>query len=96
MSRSYDSRRALCRRCLMEEAIDQAKLAEDLDQYAASLPEEIRADEAVYQRRIALCAQCPERFEFTCRRCGCYIQARAAKRRMRCPLPGGPLWVEQD
>ena len=52
MSRGYDSRRALCRRCLMEEAIDQAKLAEYLDQYAASLPEEIRADEAVYQRRI--------------------------------------------
>ena len=27
--------------------------------------------------------------------CGCYAQARAAKRNQRCPLPGAPRWTEE-
>lgn len=90
--RSYDSRRALCRRCLLDEPGSEAELAAHLDAYAASLPEEIRAEEPVYQARLAACARCAQRCAFTCRLCGCYVQARAAKRRLDCPRPEGSLW----
>ena len=81
----YDSASTLCRRCL-EKEIDIRELREYLDGYVRELPEDIRIDEAGYQSRLSLCEDCAHRRSFTCMHCGCYIQARAAKRRQRCPL----------
>ena len=88
---AYDSSQLLCRRCLLEE-VEEGGLREHLDHYAATLPIEARAPEAEYKRRLALCEDCGHRIRFTCTLCGCYIQARAAKKRQRCPLPGAPRW----
>ncbi len=85
-----------CRKCL-EESADLRALAEHLDRYVDSLPDEIRTDAETYAKRIALCESCPRRVELLCAVCGCYIQARAAKRRMGCPIDvGEPRWRAQD
>lgn len=85
-----------CKKCL-EESRDLRALAEHLDRYVDSLPDEIRVDEETYARRIALCEDCPRRVELLCAVCGCYIQARAAKRHMACPIDfGAPRWTAND
>ncbi len=93
----YTSSGILCRKCLTQD-VDEQSLRAHLDGYAASLPEEIRTPEAEYVRRLFICEGCPHRIQFTCTQCGCYIQARAAKRMLKCPLPGAPRWtaIEPD
>jgi hypothetical protein len=72
--------------------IDESSLREYLDNYAATLPAEMRAPEAEYVKRLTLCDECGYRIQFTCTLCGCYVQARAAKKRQKCPIPGAPRW----
>ncbi len=79
-------------RCLLADS--QPDLAQTVAAYVASLPEDDRAAEAVFQRRLALCLACRWLLDGTCRLCGCYVEARAAKRAQRCPdLP--PHWLPE-
>lgn len=91
---SYESKKILCRKCL-EREIPEGELLEYLDGYVASLPEVIRADESVYKERLEKCADCKHRITYTCTLCGCYVQARAAKRGLCCPIADEPLWTAQ-
>jgi len=88
---TYDSSTILCRRCLPME-IEEAGLQAYLDNYAASLPPETRTPEPEYIKRLSLCEDCRHRIRFTCTLCGCYVQARAAKKRQKCPIPGASRW----
>ena len=87
----YDSSRILCRRCLPDE-IPESELLAYLDGFAASLPDDVRVPEKTYARRLELCEACCHRILYTCTLCGCYIQARAAKKHMKCPIPAAPRW----
>ncbi|MBR3494948.1 MAG: hypothetical protein IKH38_05915 [Clostridia bacterium] len=80
-------------RCLLAES--QPDLALTVAEYIASLPPEFRADEAVYQARLAHCRACDQLFDGTCVLCGCYAEARAAKLRQRCPAVP-PRWLEGE
>ena len=88
---AYDSSHILCWKCLPQE-IGEENLRAYLDGYAASLPDDLRAPEAEYAKRLAACEGCEHRIGFTCTLCGCYLQARAAKKRQKCPVPGVPRW----
>ena len=92
--RAYDGRYILCRKCL-DRPVNERELMEYLDQYASTLPGTIRASAEVYAYRLELCACCPRLTAHMCTLCGCYVQARAAKKRMRCPEPGAPRWLEE-
>lgn len=81
----------LCRRCAAQE-LPEPELLKYLDEYVSSLPEQLRADEKTYAGRLAACADCPHRRRYTCTLCGCYVQARAAKRALSCPIPYRPRW----
>lgn len=54
-------------------------------EYVASLPDDERAGEAVYAARLETCKACESLRDGTCVLCGCYVEARAAKRGQRCP-----------
>lgn len=84
MVKIYHSAPVLCRRCL-EIPVDERELAETLDRYLETLPPEVRVPPEVYESRLAACADCPNRASYTCLKCGCYVQARAAKRAAACP-----------
>ncbi len=76
-------------RCLLAES--WPSLGETVAAYVAALPEEERVPEAVYAARLALCLACDRLRDGTCALCGCYVEARAAKRSLRCPgVP--PRW----
>lgn len=81
----------LCRRCLLEDMDDQRSLYELIRDYVSSLPEGIRTGESEYRRRLALCRECAFLLGGTCQKCGCYAEARAAKKAMHCPDPA-PKW----
>ena len=85
------SKEILCRLCIGKD-VDLNELAEYLDHYVESLPEDEKCPDDAYRERLQYCAACEFHLNFTCRRCGCYVQARAAKRRMSCPIPGNPKW----
>ena len=74
-----------CRRCLLREFADGKKLFELIQEYIAAIPEEERAGEKTYAERLAACRECDWLASGMCRQCGCYVEARAAKRRQRCP-----------
>lgn len=69
----------------------QAAMAQ-LAEYIQSLPDDVRVCPEAYAARLAACGQCPQRVEDTCSLCGCFIRARAAKWRMRCPDVRNPRW----
>lgn len=72
-------------RCLLVEA-GEAEMARTIAEYVASLDESIRAGDGDYRARLAICRECPELLNGTCRLCGCYVETRAAKKGMQCPM----------
>lgn len=92
---NYNASYILCRKCL-DEDVDEGALFQYLDNYVRSLPSDIRVSSAVYEARLLSCVECTHRIEATCTLCGCYCQARAAKKALRCPIPGNPEWTEDN
>ncbi|MBP5605758.1 MAG: hypothetical protein J6X60_09495 [Ruminiclostridium sp.] len=74
----------ICRRCLLEEA-GNTDLLKTLEELKAGIPDEDKADSSEYESRLAICRQCDELVSGTCRKCGCYVEFRALKKRMYCP-----------
>lgn len=73
-----------CRKCLFEET-DPNGVYNSIKELIAALPEEKRAGEAEYSRRLDICRQCDSLGEGTCGKCGCFVELRAAKADMHCP-----------
>ena len=92
---TYSAAGILCRRCL-DMRIPEGELYAYLDTYVRELPQDEKVAPEVYSLRLKECAECKFRAEATCRLCGCYCQARAAKKRMGCPIPDQPRWTEED
>lgn len=73
----------LCKKCLLEEMGEA--YGKTIDAYIDSLPSESRTQKKEQERRVALCLSCDKQWNGMCRLCGCFVEIRAAKRRMRCP-----------
>lgn len=59
--------------------------------YLKALDDDIKTEEALYGERLQLCAKCEDLLEGLCRKCGCYVEYRAAIRKKHCPgVP--PSW----
>ena len=54
-------------------------------QYIDTLPEESRASDEEYSRRIGICDGCDKLEEGLCRACGCFVELRAAVKYRNCP-----------
>lgn len=85
----------ICRRCLLEDMPSEAALIQNIRELIALMPPEQRADEALHRQRLAICRNCDHLNDGTCALCGCFVELRAAKRRMRCPdVPA--RWPERN
>ncbi|MCD7711465.1 MAG: DUF6171 family protein [Firmicutes bacterium] len=83
-----ESRRIICRRCLisdMEDDEHKAELFASVSDYIRSIPDETRCDESLYRQRLDICRSCDELFDGMCRLCGCFAEVRAVKRTGFCP-----------
>ena len=65
----------------MDETEFFAHLKEHIDNYPALM----RASKDVYSDRLEVCKMCDELSDGMCRKCGCYVQLRAVKKKMYCP-----------
>ena len=87
MNEDYDSRPVFCRLCV-DPSLPESELIAYLDNYVRTLPEQQRVSAEAYLTRLQACSDCEHQLAYTCRKCGCYVQVRASKRAMHCPLPG--------
>ena len=51
----------------------------------------LRTPDALYETRLACCRDCEALQNGTCMQCGCYVEMRAARSDMHCPLTE-PRW----
>lgn len=71
-----------CRRCLLFE--HNAELALTIREYVEALPDELRVSEDIYQNRLHCCRRCENLINGMCSLCGCFVEARAAKKFTHC------------
>ncbi len=74
----------VCKRCLLNEL--DGEYFKSIYQYIESLPQEQKVDLNEYQRRLAFCRKCEDLQNGMCAQCGCFVEVRAAKRKMDCPV----------
>jgi len=77
-------------RCLLREA-GEAEMAAVIAEYVAGLDESVRTAETDYRARLTVCEGCEQLLNGTCRLCGCYVETRAAKKGLSCPMVP-PRW----
>ena len=74
-----------CRKCLTRDMVGKEEYFRSLREYIANLDPEIKADEALYEERLAVCKECDLLLEGMCRICGCYVDLRAVVAKNICP-----------
>jgi len=74
-----------CPRCLLSE-IDGQTVYRSVKAYVDSLPEELRAPAELVRSRLAVCKSCDCLLSGMCVKCGCFVEARAAKAVQHCPF----------
>lgn len=75
----------VCKRCLLKEL--DGTYFQSIYDYIAQLPAEEKAEEWEYAERLEKCRACDHLQNGMCVLCGCFVEVRAAKRRMHCPGP---------
>lgn len=74
----------ICRKCLLAE-MDLQEVYQSVKEYVEALPSDKKADDTEYARRLEICKGCESLADGMCVKCGCYVEARAAKNNAVCP-----------
>jgi len=80
-----------CKRCLLREAA-QDDTFRDIQTRIEKLSPGDKADEDLYRTRLDACRDCDHLISGICMKCGCYVEFRAAFRRMKCPNAADRKW----
>lgn len=75
---------SVCKKCLIYEMAEKEQY-QSMYTYISQLDEEIKAEDALYQQRLAECKHCESLFNGLCRICGCFVEMRAAVKKNSCP-----------
>lgn len=78
-----------CRKCLTRELTGQEEAFRSMWEYIENLDIEIKAPQSLYEKRLEICKECDMLLQGMCRKCGCYVEMRAAVGKNVCP---GNLW----
>ncbi len=84
----------VCRRCLLADMQEgkEAEYYQSVLRYRKSLPSREGVTDDEYNTRLSACRACDALVNGMCSHCGCYVEMRAAAKRMCCPKPGGGCW----
>ncbi len=83
LTENHYNDKKICRRCLLRDFAEEDRKV--LRKYLERIRQEDRAEDAEYERRLAVCRECSFLFEATCLACGCYAEFRALPKHARCP-----------
>ena len=75
-----------CRRCLLRELAEGRELYEAVIAYRAELSDDERTADGEFNGRLEKCGSCQYLNNATCMQCGCFVEIRAAKRDIHCPM----------
>ena len=84
-----------CKRCLLRESAEE-DVYESIRLRLESIPADEKAGEELYGIRLALCQSCDHLISGVCMKCGCYVEFRAAFRKMDCPDASNRRWRSAD
>ena len=73
----------ICKRCLLREMSEG--FFRSLREYIENIDPDIRASESLYENRLDVCRSCEMLMQGMCRKCGCYVELRAAVKKNVCP-----------
>ena len=73
-------------RCLLRDRADMEAERQRVKIYRSVMPEELRVEDAAYEQRLQTCMECEALQNGTCMECGCFVEMRAARQDMCCPL----------
>ena len=73
-----------CKRCLVRESADKS-LSGRIEETIRAIPPGERTDGELYEKRLAECKSCEWLFTGICRKCGCFVEVRAARENDPCP-----------
>ncbi|MBQ8332464.1 MAG: hypothetical protein IJX93_01665 [Clostridia bacterium] len=80
-----------CKRCLLRESAENDTF-ELIRSKVDALSETEKADDELYRKRLDACRDCDHLISGICMKCGCYVEFRAAFKKMKCPNPGDRKW----
>ena len=79
--------------CNIPANLQKDVMTESIAAYVASLPKDDVVEDSEYEKRLDICSKCADLVGgLTCSHCGCFVLARARKKQMDCPMPGGSRW----
>ena len=73
-----------CKKCLLRD-IDPDRYKEEIEGYINALSPSDKAAPKAYAKRLHICDSCEYLLAGTCQACGCYVEIRAAGKRVVCP-----------
>ncbi len=74
----------MCKKCLIRD-MEEYEEYRNMFEYIRTLPEEIKASQELYENRMGICKECDMLLSGMCRRCGCFVEMRAAVTKNYCP-----------
>lgn len=74
----------VCKKCLLNKVFSDGEY-KHMKEYIRSIDDYLKSDEAEYKRRLDICVNCDNLFNGMCRKCGCYVEIRAAIKNNYCP-----------
>lgn len=80
-----------CKRCLLQESAE-ADTLQDIQTRIDKLSPAEKAGEELYAQRLDACKTCDHLISGVCMKCGCYVEFRAAFRKMKCPNASDRKW----
>lgn len=80
-----------CKRCLLREAAQDDTLR-DIQGQLEKVSVDERAEDGIYQQRLEACKSCDHLIAGVCMKCGCYVEFRAAFKKMKCPNVKDRKW----
>ena len=76
--------RRFCRKCLLRDMPGEEYFT-SLKKYIEGLGTREKVPSEVYEQRLSLCRECAHLLSGMCRKCGCFVELRAAMRKNSCP-----------
>lgn len=73
-----------CKKCLLKD-MDKDEYFKNIYDYISNIDEELKVDDSEYERRLSVCKECDNLLDGMCRKCGCYVELRAAMKKNYCP-----------
>lgn len=74
----------ICRQCLLRD-MPESKRFQSMYDYIARLSKDDKVPDETYEKRLEICRKCEHLMSGMCRKCGCYVEMRAAMKIRSCP-----------